>query len=52
MMMTPTTAVEVPNVVLSASEIEFAWDMLPMPKEAITPNTANSMPRIIPAFLF
>ncbi len=48
----PVTQSGTPKVVLRAPEMEFAWVMFPIPKEAMTPNRANRKPRAAPSFLF
>ena len=47
----PVTQVGTENVVSIASEIEFACVRLPIPKEAITANTANKTASILPGSL-
>ena len=47
----PTTFTEAPKVSFNDSAIEFAWVILPIPKDAITANKAKSQPRTAPTFL-
>ena len=51
-MMMPLISLETPNVALTAVLMEFAWVMLPMPKEAMTAKRAKRKPIKMPAFLF
>ena len=50
--MIPVSHVGTPNVTSIASEMEFACVRLPIPKDAITANKANSVPRTAPSVLF
>ena len=45
---TPVTAFGTPKVVFRASEIELACVMFPIPKEAITANSAKATAKILP----
>ena len=45
---TPIATLEKPTVSFKAEEMELAWVILPMPKEARTANKANSQPRTAP----
>ena len=44
----PMATLEKPMVSFKAEEIELAWVILPIPKEARTANKANSQPRTAP----